>query len=320
MTETRFQTAHLPPEHRLEQWREITSKALMPTECVSDVSDFLADLNMLELGSTQIASIRLPKIRSVRSAKQIKVSDPEQFQLAVPVRGSYRFRQAGRETQLGPGDLMLYDSSRPFDSWTWPSESDQCHMIVVQFPRRLLPVSPDKLNPLVAVRSVGDSGMGAVISSYIRNLTHHQVQLRPTDASRLGGVTLDLFSAWCAIVMDNYGPLPLEARERALRASIHSFIEQHLAEPDLSPDVVAAAHHISTRYLHRLFCEEDKTVAAWIRQRRLERCRRDLSDPALRARPVHAIAGRWGFNNKSHFSRLFRATYGFSPTEFRHQL
>ena len=59
--------------------------------------------------------------------------------------------------------------------------------------------------------------------------------------------------------------------------------------------MIAAAHHISLRSLHQLFHDEGLTVAGWIRQRRLECCRRDLSDPALAARPVAAIAARWGF-------------------------
>jgi len=29
------------------------------------------------------------------------------------------------------------------------------------------------------------------------------------------------------------------------------------------------------------------------------------------------IAARWGLADSSHFSRLFRATYGMSPREFR---
>jgi AraC-like DNA-binding protein len=106
-------------------------------------------------------------------------------------------------------------------------------------------------------------------------------------------------------------------RERTLLVRIHAFIEQHLGEADLSPGVVAAAHHVSVRYLHRLFEAQETTVAAWIRRRRLERCRRDLADPALGAVPVAALAARWGLPDSAHFSRLFRRTYGLPPAEYR---
>jgi AraC-like DNA-binding protein len=98
---------------------------------------------------------------------------------------------------------------------------------------------------------------------------------------------------------------------------IHAFIEQHLGEADLSPGIVAAAHHVSVRYLHRLFEAQDTTVAAWIRRRRLERCRRDLADPAFGAVPVSAVAARWGIADPAHFSRLFRRAYGLPPAEYR---
>jgi AraC-like DNA-binding protein len=75
---------------------------------------------------------------------------------------------------------------------------------------------------------------------------------------------------------------------------------------------------VSIRYLHKLFETQEATVAEWIRRRRLERCRRDLLDPALRALPVNAIAARWGLLNAAHFSRAFRAAaYGATPGEYR---
>ncbi|WP_346173743.1 helix-turn-helix domain-containing protein [Streptomyces cuspidosporus] len=54
-----------------------------------------------------------------------------------------------------------------------------------------------------------------------------------------------------------------------------------------------------------------------MRHRRLERCRLDLVDPLLNARPIQAIAELWGFHNP-HFSRLFSATYGIPPRDYRH--
>ena len=58
-------------------------------------------------------------------------------------------------------------------------------------------------------------------------------------------------------------------------------------------------------------------MAGWIRGRRLERCRRDLADPALASRPVAAIAARWGFSSAADFSRAFRAVHGLPPAEYR---
>ena len=58
-------------------------------------------------------------------------------------------------------------------------------------------------------------------------------------------------------------------------------------------------------------------MAEWIRLRRLERCRRDLLDPALRWQPVSAIAARWGLTDPARFSRMFRSAYGVPRAEYR---
>lgn len=118
----------------------------------------------------------------------------------------------------------------------------------------------------------------------------------------------------------------LPARETASidgavpRTQLHqakAHIELRLGEPDLCPAVIAAAQHISVRLLHKLFSADGQTVASWIRQRRLERVRQDLVHPRYARLPIIAIAGRSGFVNAAHFSRVFKATYGTSPSDYR---
>ena len=55
--------------------------------------------------------------------------------------------------------------------------------------------------------------------------------------------------------------------------------------------------------LHKLFHDQGTSVARWVRERRLANCRRDLEDPALAQRGVHAIARRWGFEDPAHFQQ-----------------
>lgn len=111
--------------------------------------------------------------------------------------------------------------------------------------------------------------------------------------------------------------VPPNTRHRALMAQIHAFIWRNLGDAQLAPDSIAAAHHISVRYLHKLFQQDGHTVAGYIRERRLERCQRDLADPRLAVRPIQAIAARWGFSSPGHFSQAFRGAYGLSPRQFR---
>jgi AraC-like DNA-binding protein len=139
----------------------------------------------------------------------------------------------------------------------------------------------------------------------------------PASAARLSSVVLDVLTTSISERLHQDSAVPPESHRRTLMLRIHAFIEQHLADPELNPAAIAAAHHISSRYLHRLFALDDTTVAGWIRQRRLERCRKDLTDPFLRTLPVSAIAARRGLPDPAHFSRLFRGAYGLPPGDYR---
>jgi transcriptional regulator GlxA family with amidase domain len=74
---------------------------------------------------------------------------------------------------------------------------------------------------------------------------------------------------------------------------------------------------MSPRTLDRLFSGDQWSVSGYIRHERLQAVRRDLENPALRNRSVAALAARWCFFDAAHFSRLFRDTYGYPPSQAR---
>jgi AraC-like DNA-binding protein len=87
----------------------------------------------------------------------------------------------------------------------------------------------------------------------------------------------------------------------------------------LDADSIAQALNCSKRSLHKAFEAETRTLHQHIWARRLEGVRRDLEDAALGTRSITEIAFAWGFSSPEHFSRIFRARYGLSPREWRHQ-
>ncbi|WP_240656713.1 helix-turn-helix transcriptional regulator [Streptomyces sp. V2] len=139
----------------------------------------------------------------------------------------------------------------------------------------------------------------------------------PSDAARLGTVVIDLVTALFAHLLDAERAMTPETRARALTLRIKEFVRRNLADPDLSPATIAAAHHVSRSYLYRLFQAEGLTVSAYLREQRLKNAHRDLTDPALHALPIHAVAARWGFPRAAEFTRAFRSAYGDTPSEVR---
>jgi AraC-like DNA-binding protein len=181
-------------------------------------------------------------------------------------------------------------------------------LLLLRFPRSLLPLPARDLRRL-----------SALSSQFLRQLAQRMGELSPSDTGRLSTLTLDVLIAALANALDVQSVVPPHTRQRALMARIHAFVQANLGDTRLTPDAIAAAHHISVRYLHKLFQHDGHTVAGWVRERRLEQCRRDLANPHLAARPINVIAARWGFTSAAHFSQAFRNAYGHSPREFRQQ-
>jgi AraC-like DNA-binding protein len=308
-----YQSEDEPVQSRLERLRHITESALAPLEIRTAQPDFGGQIVAAGIGAVQVFELTIDTpAEVVRTPKLIRRSDPEMFKIDVMTDGAMMVRQSGREALLGPGDLALVDMSRP---GYWLNQA--CRFVALSFPRALLPFRPDEVGELTAVRIGGDCGAGALISALARQVPRHLDEYRVGDSVRVGSALLDLITAALAARLDRESQVVLETRQGALLLRIHAFIEQRLSDPELSPSTVAAAHHISVRYLHRLFQSQQTTVADWIRQRRLDRCRHDLLDPALRRWPVGRVGVRWGFLTPGQFSRAFRTEYGLPPGEYR---
>jgi AraC-like DNA-binding protein len=113
----------------------------------------------------------------------------------------------------------------------------------------------------------------------------------------------------------SYEQLPKSiAINKALLMSIKEYINNHLSNSELSPEVIAKHFRMSLRYLYNLFEEEPVSVAHYIRNARLLAAKNRLQDP-LNKSSIIMIALDLGFVNPAHFSKVFRDKFGFSPRE-----
>ena len=314
-----FRADDEPVAARLDRWQHVLGETFGPIDLGPPVgAHFPQRLVVGDVGALRVAEMTIAwatasaHCRAERTARLIRRSASDSYRIDLLVSGQMMVEQDGRRSSLGSGDFTLIDQSRPA-RWTTSAERS----VAAWFPRALLPLPPNQVARLTAVRIPGDHGIRALLSSFARQLPRHLDDYGAVDGARLGTAVVDVVTAALATWLELGRKLPPDSRQRALLMRVHSFIEARLGDPALSPSTIAAAHYISVRSLHNLFEAQPHTVAGWIRQRRLERCRRDLLDPALRARPVSAIAARWGLTDPAHFTRIFRAAYGVPPGEYR---
>ncbi|MFF9090336.1 helix-turn-helix domain-containing protein [Streptomyces sp. NPDC014991] len=309
-----FDSKNFASQEALAAWTEMTRRAVMPkTFRTVDGDVFRGWFDEMSLGPVQISSMAYSPITTSRTRRLIRVSDPECLHIVVPRSGPHVIEQNGRRTLVRPGELVLFGSSRPFESYAIGKA------MLMQFPFALLPLSARHVDQLVACRLPGDRGIGQLLVDYLARVTDDHAYYTPPDMPRLGTIGLDLAAAVLAHHLEREGEVPADSRQRALYTRVTSFIQEHLGDPLLSVDGIAAAHHISVRSLHRLFQAHGASVRASIREQRLERCRRDLADPMQRHVPIRAIASRWGYLRPPDFTRAFRSAYGVAPADYRHQ-
>jgi AraC-like DNA-binding protein len=310
-----FRAGDEPATSRHEYWQHVAGQALGAVELRAAGDIHPAD----RIVAGSVGAVRVGELTArypggaARTPAHARRTPSELCKIDLPVDGGGVVEQDGRQAVLRPGDFALADLSR---AARWQMSAQ--HVIAVVFPVGLLGLRPDEVRRVSATAIPGDRGSGALVSSLAVQLVGHLGQYGPTEAARLGTAMMDLIGTALSGPLD--AAVAEDVAQRSLAVRVTAYIEEHLRDPALSPAAIAAANHLSVRALHRLFEARESTVAAWIRRRRLERCRHDLADPALRDRPVSAIGARWGIANPSHFSRMFQAEYGLPPAAYRRRL
>ncbi|MEU9175210.1 helix-turn-helix domain-containing protein [Streptomyces sp. NPDC048420] len=316
MIEKVFRSDDVPSVDRFDAWRKRLARDISPLNSHSDQGNaFRAETRLLRLGDSRVWSTVVDPTAIRRTPELTRQSDPGVYTLILPLSGGNEVAQAGREAVHGPFDMHVLDPSRPVRLRLLGNPS--VHLIGVDVPKAGFPLPAAWMDQLLTRRLPGREGVGALLSGFLLQLTHDTSSFRPSDSPRLEAALLELLTALFAHHLDADGNSVPNSARRALVLQIQTFIRQHLQDPRLTPPTIAAAHHISVSYLHRVFQGEGITVSSWIREQRLANARRDLADPTLRSTPIHIIASRWGFPRAADFSRAFRNAHGISPKDYR---
>jgi AraC-like DNA-binding protein len=306
-----------PAGERMEFLRELSSTIWVPMDFTAE-SALRGEFRASGLGAMQVVVLDTMPVTVRRTAECIEQADPDMLKMLL-ICGSAGsvVGQGGRQAALALGEFAFYDTRRPYEIACGIGASPSARMMTFMFPPSMLPLSRNGIRDLAAARIPATTGLGDLTSQFLLQLARNIDHYTPAEAARLSTAALEVLATRLAHELEAGDWGTPEDRRHALLTTVQAFIQQNLGDPGLAPAAVAAAHHISLRSLHQLFHGEGLTVAGWIRSRRLERCRRDLVNPALDARPVAAIGLRWGFSSAADFSRAFRAAHGMPPAEYR---
>ncbi|MCM2424064.1 helix-turn-helix domain-containing protein [Streptomyces sp. RKAG293] len=310
-----FDTVEVPVAERPAAWVETMALAQV-TQRVKflETARLSARMEIMPLGVGQLSTLSYASLVAQRTPRLVRQSDPEMYHVAVATGGEIGIAQHRQSSLLRQGDMGFFDSSRPFDTQAGETPG---RALLFQFPKGLLRLPHQRFTALCGLSRPWTHGVGRLFGQFLVELAEQYPHCTPQQAAGLGATAVDLLMA----VLAEGGDAPRdgdgEPQQQGTFLRMSAFVTDHLADPALGPEALAAAHHVSLRYLHRVFQNNGTTPRTFIREQRMSRCRRDLADPALRHLTVHAIATRWGYPQPHAFARAFRAATGMSATEYR---
>lgn len=302
----------------IDRFGSRVSELFFPMECrpvAAGEGAFSGSLVSRHLGQLGIAAIRNSPLDVYRRRSHIGQAADSVFLVKVQVGGESVVRQRNREAFLQPGDFTLCSSEEPYELHF----ARTCSQVVLALPQQILRDVVSNPEQHLGTRMASADGSNGVFSSFVISIAQRLDDMEASLAQRLEVNVLDLLATTLSFADREASAVRLDGHSIRVEYlhRIRRFIHMHLHEDNLGPDSIAAAHNISTRYLHMLFAEGQVSVSRYIQQQRLQACRAALADPALGHQSVCEIALRTGFKDSSHFSRVFKSEFGVTPMQYR---
>ena len=310
----RFSSLAVPAGDRISLVRDEMSRRLYSITLGEwhDPDSFQLDLDLRIAGGFRIVTMDTVLPRACRTKADVARDTEEDFILYRVLNGPQTYRFETDEFELAAGDVCIGSTARCFES----AAKSGFRFDLMTIPRTVLA-------PLLArgdldhtVRLPGSSPLGNLLSASL-SATIQNFDALPAAINE--GVLRNL-SALVALAYnasDEGRELGRDAQRAARLSAVRNHIQQHLADPGLSPASVADASRMSLRTLHALFAATGESFSQYLMCRRLAACYAALTGPEAWRRPISALAYAWGFNSLATFNRAFFAAYGRSPSDAR---
>ena len=311
-----WSTLALHPGRQFDAWREV----IVDAHLAWDIPPIACDVFPAYMRQTRIDALRVTdctasaRVRGTRGRAQIAQDSQAYLNVVLIAEGheTLRFGPSERDlVNLQAGMFTLWDSARPMAFETGPHLRQLSLIVPEQQLLRRLP----RVRDLIGRAIDGRQGIGGLFVDHLQALAQRLPDLPPPSRPAVLDATLDLLG----LCLGEQPALPAPRLRHLLLEQVLRHVENHLTDPELGVGLLARQFRMTERNLHKLFEGSGQTVCGHIRARRLAMCRRDLEAPLLAARQVTEIAGHWGFDDPSQFSKQFRAAFGMSPRDCRAQ-
>ena len=302
-------TGLLRPDQRFKVWAESIGVIFDPSlDGRCDPSLFRAELHASMYGQVFCGRVDSVTQRFDRSEQKIIADGLDHYIIQV-FKSGYCEVVDGRTTRtVRPGDIYIIDAAAPLEAVDYEFEH-----VTMMIPRDFLAdrlVSPDAHHRRIIP---GNTPLARLLYDYIITLD----EVAATTSLQERELMIDPFLSLTERLLNHHGGATMldpynPATNLALLSTIKRYIDHNLADKQLKPDMICAAHGLSRSALYRLF-EPLEGVSNYIRNRRLRYAMKDLLEGRAQNLLIYEIAYRWGFSSETDSTRAFKRKYGISP-------
>lgn len=307
---TRFDLSHIAANERYAIWKESISvifQTELPEKSLSDA--FNAHITTCHLSSVLLSCTTSRQQYFNRPAKLIAEDGLDHFLIQLYTRGSTSGQWGkNNNSTVRAGDILLLDATRPIASLT----EDFSNLTLV-IPRNLLTAQWSNIERQHGNVLPRESTFGKLLGEHLLGLQNAALTMSAEEACVVGQGLVNLAALYFSHTLPKEECPSMQA---ATYKTIRDYIIKNLANPDLSPDLIAAHFRMSRAYLYRLF-DATEGVSHFIQEQRLLMAFQILSHRSNGKRRISEIAFSLGFKNDSHFSRSFYRHFGITASELR---
>lgn len=299
---TTFSTSLIEPSLRLHHYRRWLQAICEVSPC--EDAPLRASILMFRTGGITVASsVSSPAHYSRHAGDRIDHTLDHYVLAQLVVRGEVNGTFDDHTCDMGQGDIYLCDLAARTDLWV--DAVDQIHLLI---PRSLLAQANGSLHGCVVPRASSHCRM-------LRDRFHRMVSASqaaaPEHMTTLVAETVQLL-AQCI----NNGTRSRASSEslEATRRDVMDYIDAHLTDVALNPELLLQQFAVSRAKLYRLFADLGG-IQRYIRDRRLDGAVREICRHPKRS--ISDTAKRYGFTNSRQFQRAIQSRFGITARDAR---
>lgn len=294
-------------------WRAPDFWLDFPDSTAGAKAAFPGTIERRAVGGIALWNVEGPLHRVERAPWPSASGGEEHLMVAIQRRGTCVLRQRGEQAVLNPGDLSIYTTALPYEL----AFDGAFRQTTLMIPARQLRALCPAIDMLTGAMLNGGQPQVALLGMMADCYFDTDYAALPEQTAAQAAAALCHALAACAMTFLG----ALDARRSNMSQyhldRIQQFALSRLGDNSLSIADVVEALDISAAHIHRLYAAEAQTFSAWLWDMRVQLCHMALSNPALSGLSISQIAFKFGFSHAAHFSRVYRARYGMTPSARR---